>query len=666
MPNVVAKKWAGVVVLLVAAGLYLVTIDNGLRPAELAGGDLITHQYAQVEARPSNAPGYPLYTMGGWLWFRLGRWLLGGWLNPVAILSLYSTVWGLASLVVLYRILLRVTDDRQWGVAALLTLFYGTTYFFWYYSVTTEQYTSAVFQTLLLIWLALKWDDQPRNGLLLAMAFVSGTMLANMVTTLFILPPLLGFIFLRSGIEPFRVERSKGATLRGWMPALLIYLRQPKLILQAIAVTACPLLSYGFIYIRGAQHPEWRGEGNWSSTGEWFWQFITIQQGRDELAPGLTWQQPITDEFPALMWQELSWPIFVGGLIGLAFLGWRRAIWLYTTLLIYGAFCWAYRFGNWFQVILPAYPLFIIGFAAGLTRLTVWARKSQLAGKLGERPIDGETNLASLLLRQGSHTFLFLLVVYRLMLNFPAANQHDRPGDTGLDPGWAILADQPTAPATLYVAFEERLALQYLQTMWELAEGVTLAPTVPQPIPPTWPPPYVSRQALAGHPGAIDLTWAYPQTVGGQLIALWSIQREQLPATVEPIKLNFGDHLRLVGWQRIDPPAIIKSRLNVYPNWQIKLYWQTTTELATDYTISVRPLVDNQLITIEGEPLIQDHQPVWGAYPTSYWTAGEIVPDGYALTLPAGISPEAVQIVVYYSTAGRFENLGVQTVGLGP
>ena len=49
--------WAGAAVISLVALLYLFTLDTGLRPDELTGGDLITHQYAQVEARPSNAPG---------------------------------------------------------------------------------------------------------------------------------------------------------------------------------------------------------------------------------------------------------------------------------------------------------------------------------------------------------------------------------------------------------------------------------------------------------------------------------------------------------------------------------------------------------------------------------------------------------------------------------
>ena len=70
-------RWAGLVLVLAASLLYLATLDNGLRPGELEGGDLITHQYAQVQARPSNAPGYPLYTLGGWAWFHGVRSLLG-------------------------------------------------------------------------------------------------------------------------------------------------------------------------------------------------------------------------------------------------------------------------------------------------------------------------------------------------------------------------------------------------------------------------------------------------------------------------------------------------------------------------------------------------------------------------------------------------------------
>ena len=158
-------KAAGVAVLVGVGVLYLLTLDNGLRPGELAGGDLITHQYAQAQARFANAPGYPLYTLLGWVWFTVGRALLGWAFNPTAILSLYSTWWAMAALAVLYALVLKVSRGN-WLLSAWAVAFYAVTPLFWYYAVSSEQYASAVFQTLLLVWLAFRWEEDRRDRLL--------------------------------------------------------------------------------------------------------------------------------------------------------------------------------------------------------------------------------------------------------------------------------------------------------------------------------------------------------------------------------------------------------------------------------------------------------------------------------------------------------------------
>ena len=123
----------------------------------------------------------------------------------------------------------------------------------------------------------------------------------------------------------------------------------------------------------------------------------------------------------------------------------------------------------------------------------------------------------------------------------------------------------------------------------------------------------------------------------------------------------------MVGWEQVKAdsllPRDVATRLQ-RANWQIALYWQASEELAEDYTISVRPLVEGQLITVNGEVVIQDHQPVWGTHPTSRWTPNEVVRDVYALSLPPGATPEAAQIVVYQATATGFENLAEKTIGL--
>lgn len=646
-----AAGYGAGVLLIAAALLYLLTLDNGLRPDELTGGDLITHQYAQAEGRPGNAPGYPLYTIGGWLWFRLGRALLSWALNPIQILSLYSTLWGLVSLLVLYLILLQVTR-RQRLTACLLTAFYAVTFFFWYYSVTTEQYTSAVLQTLLVIWLAFRWDDRPRDSTLLWLAFLIGTMLANMVTTLFILPPLLGFIFTKQNPSNF--------------------FQRPKLILQALGLVCLPLLSYAYVFISGALHPEWRGVGEWPTAWAWFVDFLTIPQGRDELAPGLALHSFFTAEFPALMWQELTWPIFVGGLVGLAFLGKRRAIFLYSTLLIYFVFCWLYRFGNWFQVIIPAYPIFIIGVAAGMKRIGEWRiakGEGQIAdGEEAKRRRGEAAHHVSRTTFYALLTLLAILLFYRFSTNLPRADQSHLPGDTGLDPGWAILADLPATPAVISSVFPEQVALQYLTHVW----GATSAVYPAQPG--DFSPPkgqisnlsyYITRQAVAAAPEAVRLEEAYPQAAGEQLVALWPAPRTELPANAVPLDLAFGDTLKLVGWEQVETayplPLEVTGRLP-RANWQIALYWQTSQPLREDYTVSVRPLMGGQLINVSETAVIQDHQPVWGVYPTSRWHPGEVVRDVYALSLPEDLTPEAIQIVVYKTTETGFENLAEGTI----
>lgn len=598
--------WLPPLILLAAGILYLFTLDTGLRPDELTGGDLITHQYAQVQARPSNAPGYPLYTMLGWVWFRVGRWLLGWALNPIQILSLYSALWGLASLWVLYQLLVRPeVTGQNWLLAALLTLFYATTYFFWYYSVTTEQYTSAIFQTLLLVWLVFAWEAKPTNRTLWLMAFLCGTMLANMLTTLFILPPLLYLIFTKR-------------------PEIL---RKTKLMGQTVTIGLLPLLSYAYVYIRGAQHPEWRGQGNWVSTVDWFLHFISTQQGRDELAPGLTLQNLFTPEFPSLIWGELTWLVLAGGLVGLVMLGRRKAIFFFGTLIIYAIFVTLYRFGNWFQVILPLYPLLVLGF--GRTTGWLWERFPMAWSR-------GALVLA-----------LVVLLAYRFSLSLPRANQRHLLTDTGLDPGWTILADVAGSGWSISADFPEWLALQYLAEIWGVEPKLRL-------VEPGSPGEFVTRRAAEAYPRLIDPGAIHPQAVGANLIRRRTEPKTSLPSSVTrpPMDLDFGGLIRLAGYEVVNGGQLVT------------LYWIALAPIPADYSISVRLWRQGRQLENEHGPLIQDHQPVWNTYPTSRWQPGEFIADAYTFSLTPQTQPDQLQIVIYQATAGGFENLGAGFIDL--
>lgn len=612
--------WVGVGVLAIALAVYVATLDDGLRPDELSGGDLITHQYAQVQGRPGNAPGYPLYTMGGWLWFRLVRALLGSVWNPVQVLSSYSTFWAILSLALVYALSLQIsTRGRRISpfttpfiapfIAASATLFYAATYFFWYYGVTTEQYTSAVFQTLLLLWLAFRWQERREDRYLLWMAFVVGTCLANLLTVLFILPPLALFLLAEE-------------------PGLL---RRGRLMLKGLALAALPLVSYAYVYIRGAQHPEWRGEGDWPTTWAWFLDFLGTQQGRDEIARGLTLHPFFTGEFPSLVWGELTPVVLVVGLIGIWLMGKKRAYLFYGTLAIYAVFCWADRLGNWYQVIIPAYALPVLGFAAALGLAWEWCEKRAR-------------------LRWVLAALVVLTVAYRFAASLPRADRSDRPEDTALEPGLQILADDPEPGSAIFGAHDEWLALGYLSTIWG-----TYPQVYPQPLDgfytantqDIYTHVYVTREAAQAAPDLVASR--HLSGAGIRLISLLDAPSTAMPTGLRPVGAAFGGEMSLVGVREFEKRG---------GPWHVALYWRALRDMEVDYTVSVRPLVGGEMIFEDGAALIQDHAPVWGTYPTTRWSRDEVVRDDYAIPLPDGVSPDGLQVVVYYRADGEFQNLG--------
>lgn len=636
MSDLRATRWAGAALLLAALLLYLTTLDNGLRPAELAGGDLITHQYAQVQGRPSNAPGYPLYTMGGWLWFHGLRSLLGPNANPIAILSAYSTLWALLALALLYALIVELTGN--WAIALLLGAFYAVSYFFWYYAVSTEQYASAVAQTLAIVLLAWRWDalqDQANqagdsrplgDGHLLALALLAGLALAHMVTVALIVPPLLWFILSRR-------------------PGLL---RRGRLVAAAVGVALLPLLSYAFIYMRGAQHPEWRGAGEWSSAWAWFLDFVSTGQGREEL----TWSlRPLaTAEFPSMVLQELTWAVLLGGLAGIFLLGRRRSIFLGSTLLLYALFAFVDRLGNWFQVIMPAYALLVVCFAAVVQALWRWAARPNPGAA---RPA-GRRALRALLI-----VGLLALLAVRFERSWPRTDLRDRPDDTALLPGQAILADAPQANAAVFGVLGESLSLRYLTDIWGQRSDVAAVSSdrAQELLADGSRPLYVTNSAA-------PLVWeeispgARLSSAGAELIQVQTEPNRSLPASAQTLHLPVGDGLDLAGIE-------IKQRPDGERPWQVRLHWRAGEPVTQDWSVSVRPTVAGQPLAQDGGGIVQQDlaHPVHGVYPTSNWQPGEVVADDYFLALPPGANPDGVQIVVYRPLPdGAFENLAVLNV----
>ena len=621
--------WTGAALLLLALGLYLWTLDDGLEMRELKGGDLITHQYAQVQGRFSNAPGYPLYTMGGWLWFHGWRAILGVESNPVRILSSYSTLWALISLLLLYVLALRLTEN--WQISFLVTAFYGVTYFFWYYAVTTEEYTSAVAQTLLFVWLLWKWDEKVDAGdekgadrYVYWMALLTGVGLAHMVTVLFIVPGIVWYILSR------RPD----------------YLKRYGFLGKVVGVALLPLLSYAYVYVRGAQHPEWRGAGHWTSTWQWFWSFVSTSQGRAEMARGYRVFPIFTREFPALIWGDLTAIVLAGGLVGLFLMRKRDVVCCYLTLAIYFLFCYVDRFGNWFQVIMPAYPLIVLGFGNLAAKVYRW------------RPNRESLGMAVKFLVLAS---LVALVGYRGAKSYPRADRSNRAPDDALDRGWLILSDDPLPGAAIVGTEDEFLSLDYITQIWGWRRDVR--PVSPDEMKRLWldgrnVPLYVTSDA------ASYMRKLLPDARfdGAGLVLLRLLRRRptSLPADANPTGKPLGDGLELAGW-RVRKPAPLPKHARMPKEareQRLSLFLRADEKPANDWSLSFRLLHGGRQI------FQRDHQnPALGAVPTSRLAAGEFVRDDFPIL--SSPRPGSWKLILYRPLGGgRFRNLASVTIPL--
>ena len=316
------------------------------------------------------------------------------------------------------------------------------------------------------------------------------------------------------------------------------------------------------------------GQSTWS----WFVDFISTRQGRGEL----TWSlKPLwTSEYPSLVGQELTWIVLAGGLIGLLLIGRRRGLFLGSTLLLYAAFSFVDRLGNWYQVVMPAYALLVVTF--GVTVGWLWRAIDRTPRRRWQPVMLG-------LLIVG----LLALVAVRFDRSWPQANQRNRPDDTALAAGQAILADQPETNAAVLATFLQAQSLSYLTEIWgnrpdvgpvSSDEARGLLASGERPL-------YVTVDAA-------PIVWqevspeARLSSAGAALIAVAAQPAKELPAGVQRLDLTAGDGLTLAGYEQISEPGAVDGK-----PWQVRLIWRADDAIAHDWSISVRPLLGGQPLT---------------------------------------------------------------------
>jgi hypothetical protein len=271
--------------------------------------------------------------------------------------------------------------------------------------------------------------------------------------------------------------------------------------------------------------------------------------------------------------------------------------------------------------------------------------------------------------RAGVLLGLGLLAASRLVDPDPRAFQHNRADDDALRPGQALLADSPDQNATIIGNGDQFVSLEYLTEIWgvrsdvraaRLSEAGGLLQKAVQPL-------YVTRETLPlvlqQASGSLHLS-----SHGVELVEVRFKPIRELPKSAKSINAHFGDSLQLVAYQCEENNPMGRGetiRPKEARQLVVTLFWQTRNKLEQDWSVSVRPLLDGQLLSREGNVLQVDAaNPVGGFYPISRWMPGEIVRDDYAIPLAPDQAYNGIQIVVYRALPQGFENLGVAKLTL--
>jgi hypothetical protein len=287
-------RWLAVGTALVALLVYGLTLAPGLtfQHNGADGGDLVTAADTLGVPHP---PGYPTYTLLGWLFTRVPVGTIAYRLNWLSALCAAVTVGLLCRIA---QLLWPAAQHRNLrSAAAALALAFSA--LFWDQAVIAEVYTLLAFFAALLLWLLIRWRYEGRAWQFWMAALVLGLGLGNHLTLVFITPALLVLLW------PQR---------RRWL--------RPRLLLPAAGLLAAGLCVYVYLPLAAAHDPP----VNWGDPTTWR-QFLWVVTARQYqpfvfgLAPEAI--LPRLSRWAGLLGEQFGWWGLVLVLIG-AWSSWQR------------------------------------------------------------------------------------------------------------------------------------------------------------------------------------------------------------------------------------------------------------------------------------------------------------------------------------------------------
>ncbi len=224
--------WLGVTVVVATFAVYLLTLAPDIYSLDSPELAAAAHQLGIA-----HAPGYPLYTMIGWLFSHLFP------IGTVAFrLNLLSAVFGVGACTAVYALALRVTPRPVVAAAAALALAFS--YFFWLDALAAEVYTLDAMLFAVVLLAAYTWRAQPSASRAALVGLALGLACANRTTSILYLPALLAFAWMSAASDP--------KAYAGRDPKTYAAGRDPKTYAAAGLGLVAGLLTYLYLPLRSA------------------------------------------------------------------------------------------------------------------------------------------------------------------------------------------------------------------------------------------------------------------------------------------------------------------------------------------------------------------------------------------------------------------------------
>ncbi len=599
----------------VALALFLSTLQTGVNGSDSPyTTDVGEIQNALPRWGTIHWTGYPLYTFLGSTLVALLR--LAG-VPPAAGASLFSALWGVISVGLLVALAQELGIPGPLSVLGALAAAASTS--FWMDSSLAEVHTMTTALTLATLWLALRFGRSGRRRELVLLALAFGQGVAHQRAVI-LLAPAVAVLILPRWREVWHS-----------LPA-------------ALGVTLLAPLTYLYLPLRVWQGATWV----FGSPGTWQRLLAMLLDNRAERIvtwpAGIGgWVERIGTAF-AVTGADLTLPLLMLGLLGLFLLAaerhWREAAGLTLAWVPYLLLTGVIWIGHIGDAQLAAHLPVTMMAAIGLTLL---------ADRIAHR---GHWPMA------GAYTGLLVLVLFLTISRRPLVLEVSR--DPGAEETIAMaeqVAPPPDGHPVTFTALwgNDYWALAYAQPFEGRLPGLNI----------------VDHNAdFAAILARGDRLLTFSRTFYQRPVSWWAHRLGEVhlssaaPGIVEirteplldPTGIPSGPELDL------ENGLLIRS---AQLEWEgdgrlrVTIYWQAgTPPPALDYSVAVHLVAHDppggpEDILAQADSI----HPVYGWYPTSAWSAGEIVRDHYLLTVPEEGTPQAVRIALYRTdSSGNFVN----------